>query len=92
MLAIGPSVSEELTENGGLGLLVALGAVMVYIMCASTGKFAIGAVTALVHDVVIVVGAFSVFQWTFNLPGASARCSESVHALDIQYSFAIVRS
>ena len=69
---VGPSVGEELTENGGLGLLVALGAVMVYIMWRFTGKFAIGAVTALVHDVVIVVGAFSVFQWTFNLPELAA--------------------
>ena len=69
---VGPSVGEELTENGGLGLLVALGAVMIYIMWRFTGKFAIGAVTALVHDVVIVVGAFSVFQWTFNLPELAA--------------------
>ncbi len=69
---VGPSVGEELTENGGLGLLVALGAVMIYIMWRFTGKFAVGAVTALVHDVVIVVGAFSVFRWTFNLPELAA--------------------
>ena len=69
---VGPSVGQELTENGGLALLVALFAVMVYIMWRFTGKFAVGAVTALVHDVIIVVGAFSVFQWTFNLPELAA--------------------
>lgn len=69
---VGPKVGEELTENGGLALLVALGAVMIYIMWRFTGKFAVGAVTALVHDVVIVVGAFAVFQWTFNLSELAA--------------------
>ncbi len=69
---VGPSVGQELTEKGGLALLVALFAVMVYIMWRFTGKFAVGAVTALVHDVIIVVGAFSVFQWTFNLPELAA--------------------
>ena len=69
---VGPTVGEELTENGGLALLVALLVVMVYIMWRFTGKFAVGAVTALVHDVAIVVGAFAVFRWTFNLPELAA--------------------
>ena len=69
---VGPTVGEELTEKGGLALLVALGAVMVYIMWRFTGKFGVGAVTALIHDVVIVVGAFAIFQWTFNLPELAA--------------------
>ena len=69
---VGPSVGEELTESGGLALLVALGAVMIYIMWRFTGKFAVGAVAALIHDVVIVIGAFAVFQWTFNLPELAA--------------------
>ena len=69
---VGPSVGEELTESGGLALLVALGAVMIYIMWRFTGKFAVGAVAALIHDVIIVVGAFAVFQWTFNLPELAA--------------------
>ncbi|MDE0036327.1 MAG: protein translocase subunit SecF [Gammaproteobacteria bacterium] len=69
---VGPAVGEELTEKGGLALLVALGVVMFYIMWRFTGKFAVGAVAALVHDVVITVGAFSVFQWTFNLPELAA--------------------
>ena len=69
---VGPTVGEELTESGGLALLVALLVVMVYIMWRFTGKFAIGAVTALVHDVLVVVGAFAVFRWTFNLPELAA--------------------
>ena len=69
---VGPTVGEELTEKGGLALLVALGAVMIYIMWRFTGKFGVGAVVALIHDVLIVVGAFAVFQWTFNLPELAA--------------------
>ena len=69
---VGPTVGEELTEKGGLALLVALGAVMVYIMWRFTGKFGVGAVTALIHDVVLVVGAFAFFGWTFNLPELAA--------------------
>ena len=69
---VGPTVGKELTEKGGLALLVALGAVMIYIMWRFTGKFAVGAVIALVHDVLLVVGAFAVFRWTFNLPELAA--------------------
>ena len=69
---VGPAVGEELTEKGGLALLVALGVVMLYIMLRFTGKFALGAVAALIHDVVIVIGLFSIFQWTFNLPELAA--------------------
>ncbi|MCZ6889787.1 MAG: protein translocase subunit SecF [Gammaproteobacteria bacterium] len=69
---VGPAVGEELTENAGLAMLVALGVVMVYIMFRFTGKFAIGAVAALIHDVIIVLGAFAIFQWTFNLAELAA--------------------
>ncbi|MCS5566886.1 MAG: protein translocase subunit SecF, partial [Pseudomonadales bacterium] len=50
----------------------ALGMIMVYIMIRFTGKFALGAVAALIHDVIITIGAFAVFQWTFNLPELAA--------------------
>ena len=69
---VGPTVGEELTEQGGIAMLVALGAVMVYIMFRFTGKFAVGAVAALAHDVVITLGAFAVFRWTFNLAELAA--------------------
>tara|TARA_B100001146_G_scaffold33519_1_gene26888 strand:+ start:1993 stop:2913 length:921 start_codon:yes stop_codon:yes gene_type:complete len=69
---VGPAVGEELTEDAGLALLAALGMIMVYIMFRFTGKFALGAVAALVHDVIITIGAFAAFQWTFNLPELAA--------------------
>lgn len=69
---VGPTVGEELTEKGGLALLVALGMVLLYIMLRFTGKFALGAVVALMHDVVIVVGLFCMFGWTFNLAELAA--------------------
>ena len=69
---VGPSVGEELTEQGGIAMLVALVAVMVYIMFRFTGKFAVGAVAALAHDVVVTLGAFAVFRWTFNLAELAA--------------------
>lgn len=69
---VGPTVGEELTEQGGIAMLVALFVVMVYIMFRFTGKFAIGAVTALVHDVIVTLGAFAVFRWTFNLAELAA--------------------
>ena len=69
---VGPAVGEELTEKGGIAMLVALAVVMLYIMFRFTGKFAIGAVTALAHDVIIALGAFAVFRWTFNLAELAA--------------------
>ena len=64
---VGPAVGEELTEDGGLALLTALIVVMFYILFRFTKQFAVGAVTALAHDVFIVIGFFSVFQWTVDL-------------------------
>ncbi len=69
---VGPTVGEELTNDGGLAILAALGVVMVYIFFRFTKQFAVGAVVALVHDVLIVVGIFSLFQWTFDLPVLAA--------------------
>ncbi|MEE8042298.1 MAG: protein translocase subunit SecF [Pseudomonadales bacterium] len=63
---VGPAVGEELREDGGMAMLLALGVVMIYIMFRFTSKFSIGAVVALVHDVIITFGFFAVFQWTFD--------------------------
>ena len=60
-------MGDELAEDGGLALLAALIVVMIYILFRFTKLFSIGAVTALAHDVVIVLGVFSFFQWTFDL-------------------------
>ena len=64
---VGPAVGEELTEDGGLAVLTALIVVMIYILFRFTKQFSVGAVVALAHDVLLVLGLFSVFQWTFDL-------------------------
>lgn len=69
---VGPTVGEELTNDGGLAVLAALGVVMVYIFFRFTKQFSVGAVVALVHDVLLVLGIFALFQWTFDLPVLAA--------------------
>lgn len=64
---VGPAVGEELTNQGGMGMLGALGMVLVYVAFRFQYKFAIGAVIALFHDVVITLGIFSVVRWNFDL-------------------------
>jgi preprotein translocase subunit SecF len=64
---VGPAVGDELTEDGGLALLTALIVVMIYILFRFTKQFSVGAVVALTHDVLVVLGLFSIFQWTFDL-------------------------
>ncbi|GEK46154.1 protein translocase subunit SecF [Halomonas pacifica] len=64
---VGAQVGDQLRDQSGLGLLVALGIVMLYVAFRFQYKFAIGALLALIHDVIIVVGAFALFQWEFDL-------------------------
>lgn len=64
---VGPRVGEELAESGGMGLLVALGIVMIYVAIRFQSKFAIAAVVALFHDVIITLGIFSLFGMQFDL-------------------------
>ena len=64
---VGPQVGEELTEQGGLAMIFALLLILAYIMFRFQWKFAVGSVTALVHDVVITLGVFSVLQISFDL-------------------------
>jgi preprotein translocase subunit SecF len=64
---VGPQVGEELREQGGLAMLLALGLVMLYIAFRFQFKFAVAAVVALVHDVVIVLGFFSISGIEFDL-------------------------
>ncbi len=64
---VGPQVGDELTEDGGLAVLYALLGILVYVTLRFEKRFAVGAVAALVHDVVITVGIFSVFQLPFDL-------------------------
>ena len=64
---VSAKVGEELAEQGGLGMLVALGIIMVYIAVRFQFKFSVGAVVALAHDVIITLGIFSLFGIEFNL-------------------------
>ncbi|WP_290702016.1 protein translocase subunit SecF [Amphritea sp.] len=64
---VGAQVGEELREQGGLGMLLALFMVMVYVAFRFQLKFSIGAVTALAHDVLIVLGFFSILKLDFDL-------------------------
>ena len=64
---VGPQVGEELTEQGGLAMLIALGAIFLYVMFRFEWKFSAGAVAALFHDVLITLGIFSVLGLDFDL-------------------------
>lgn len=64
---VGPQVGDELREQGGLAMLLALGLVMLYIAFRFQFKFAVGAVVALIHDVLVVLGFFSVVGAEFDL-------------------------
>ena len=64
---VGPQVGDELRDQGGLGMIVALFMILIYVAFRFQYKFALGAVTALGHDVVIILGLFSLFGWDFDL-------------------------
>ena len=64
---ISAQVGEELTEQGGLAMIFALIMIMIYIVFRFQWKFSIGAVLALIHDVIITLGIFSFFQLGFDL-------------------------
>jgi len=64
---VGSQVGDELKEQGGLAMLMALGLVMIYVAFRFQFKFSVGAVAALIHDVVITLGIFSIFQLDFDL-------------------------
>jgi preprotein translocase subunit SecF len=69
---VGPQVGAELTEKGGLAMLYALLGILIYVSWRFEWRFAIGAVVALVHDVLITVGVFSVLGLEFSLPVLAA--------------------
>jgi preprotein translocase subunit SecF len=62
---VGPQVGSELRDQGGIGMLLALGGVLIYL--AFRFKFAVGASVSLIHDVVVTMGILSFFQVTFDL-------------------------
>ena len=64
---VGPQIGTEIRDQGGLGMLVALGMILLYVAFRFQYKFALGAVAALAHDVIIIFGLFSLFSWDFDL-------------------------
>jgi len=64
---VGPQVGEELTEQGGLAMLYALFGILVYVSLRFEYRFAIGSVVALIHDVVLTLGFFSLTRIEFDL-------------------------
>jgi preprotein translocase subunit SecF len=64
---VGPQIGEELRDDGGLGMLTALGVVMLYVAIRFQLKFSVGAVLALAHDVIITLGVFSLARLEFDL-------------------------
>jgi len=64
---VGPKVGEELTNDGGLALLYALIGILIYVAFRFEYRFALGSITALIHDVIITLGVFSILQIEFDL-------------------------
>lgn len=64
---VGPQVGDELRDDGGLAMIIALGFILVYVMARFEYRFALGSIAALIHDVVITMGVFSFFQFDFDL-------------------------
>lgn len=64
---VGPQVGDELRDDGGIALLVALGGILIYISLRFQLKSALGAILALIHDVIITIGVFSILQLEFDL-------------------------
>lgn len=64
---VGPQIGDELIEKGGLAMLTALGFILVYVALRFEKRFALGAVAALVHDVIFTMGIFSLLGLEFDL-------------------------
>ncbi len=69
---VGPQVGEELRDKSGIAMLIALGLMLIYVTLRFRFKFAVGAVVALFHDVILTLGFFSVSRLTFDLTALAA--------------------
>ena len=69
---VGPRVSGELAQNGTLGVLLSLAAIMVYVWFRFEWQYSLGAIIATLHDVVLTIGLFAVMQLEFNLSSIAA--------------------
>jgi len=73
---VGPQIGQELAEQGGLALLYVLIGVLLYVSFRFQWRFAVGAVGALIHDVLLVVGVLSILQVSFDLTVVAAILAE----------------
>lgn len=64
---VGPQIGDELRDQGGLGMIAAFALVFLYVAVQFQWKFSVGAIIGLIHDVVITLGFFAIFQWDFDL-------------------------
>lgn len=64
---VGPQVGDELRDQSGLAMLMAMGLMLLYVWFRFTNKFGVATVAALLHDVIVVLGLFALFQWSFDL-------------------------
>ena len=69
---VGPQVGRELAENGALALAVVCLGIMAYLALRFEWRFAVAAIVANLHDVIIILGCFALFQWEFSLPVLAA--------------------
>jgi len=69
---VGPQVGDELAENGALALLITAVGIVLYLWLRFEWRFGLAAIIANLHDVVIILGFFSFFQWEFSLPVLAA--------------------
>jgi preprotein translocase subunit SecF len=69
---VGPQVGKELYENGALALLLVSIGIVIYLALRFEWRFAVAAIVANLHDVVIILGFFALFQWEFSLPVLAA--------------------
>jgi len=69
---VGPQVGEELAHDGGLALLLVIVGIMIYLALRFEWRFALSAIIANLHDVIIILGFFAFFQWEFSLPVLAA--------------------
>jgi preprotein translocase subunit SecF len=69
---VGPQVGRELYENGALALLLVIVGIVAYLAMRFEWRFAVAAIVANLHDIVIILGFFAFFQWEFSLPVLAA--------------------
>ena len=69
---VGPQVGEELATDGATALLLVVIGIMIYLAFRFEWKFAVAAIIANLHDVIIVIGIFAIMQWEFSLPVLAA--------------------